>query len=285
MVSKKVNSMEILKNTGIWIALFLIITFSMLPFFWILSSSFKPTDEIFSPVPNWFTKNPTLQHYKWVFDPSGGNMGKYILNSFAVSIISALIITTIACTGGYALGRFEFPAKNVLGIFILILQMVQGPLVVVFWYRFSWQLGILDTYIALILAYIAINLPFATWLAAGFLSQLPKELEDAAMIDGAGYWKTFYRIIIPLVSPGIMAIIALCFVNAWNDYLFALILTQTEKSKTIQIALFDLLSFFAKSNWGGLMAGGVVTSIPPVILFIFLQKYIVGGMTLGGVKE
>ena len=276
---------KVLKAGLIWLLLIVIVLFCLAPFFWILSSSLKPTEEIFSAVPRWIPSKLTFEHYAWIFSKSGGNLGRFLLNSLVASSLSAVVITLVSALGGYSLGRFEFPGRQVLGVLILILQMIQGPLVIVFWYRFAWKLGILDTYIALIIAYMAINLPFAIWLSAGFFSQLPKELEDAALVDGANYWRLFWRIIFPIAVPGIVSIAVYAFVMAWNDYLFALILTQTERSKTIQIALFDLLSFFAKSNWGGLMAGGVITSLPPVLLYMYLQKYVVSGLSVGAVKE
>lgn len=263
----------------------MILLFTLFPFLWIVSSSLKPVEDIFAETPKWIPTPITFEHYLWAFDPGKGGLGVFLKNSFLIAGIASLLVTILGALGGYALGRFQFPGKNILSVFILLLQMVQGPLVVVFWYRFSWQLGILDTYWAVILAYLAINLPFGTWLAAGFLSQLPKDLEDAALIDGANHWKIFWRIIMPIAIPGIIAVALYAFVQAWNDYIFALILTQTKNSKTIQIALFDLLSFFAQSNWGGLMAGSVVASLPPVLLFIYLQKYLVSGLTLGSVKE
>lgn len=273
-----------LKALLVYAGIFILLAFTLGPFIWLISSSFKPTNEIFTLVPHWIPHHPTLNNYIWAFESNGGNMWTYLKNSLVACGLATGLIMILGTPAGYAMGRFKFPGREIVGIGILLLQMLQGPLVIIFWYKFAWQAGLLDTYYVLAIAYTAINLPFIVWLTAGFMSQLPKALEDAALIDGCNYKTTFLKIILPISLPGLVALSLYAFVQAWNDYLYALILTQTPQSQTIQIGLSDLLSFFSQTQWGGLMAGGVMATLPPVLLFMYFQKYLVKGLWSGAVK-
>lgn len=267
-----------------YIALFLIMAFALFPFFWLVFNSFKPSKEIFTARPTLRIENPTLENYRWAVGPKGANLGRYLLNSIITSGGAALVTILFSTTGGYALGRFKFPGRESIAVFLILSQMFQGPLIMVPWYKMASALGIINTRFVLVLIYGTATIPTCAWLMSGFYSTIPRDLEEAAMIDGCSHFLAFWRIILPLVLPGIVATGLYSFIVAWNDYQYALILTSSDAAKTVQVGLAELLGFFGKTSWGGIMASGVLTSLPVVILFVVIQRYLIEGLTSGAVK-
>lgn len=268
-----------------YVYLFLILVFTLFPFFWLVFNSFKPSKEIFTARPTLRIQNPTLENYQWALGPKGANLGRYMLNSILTASLAALMTIIFATTGGYALGRFVFPARDSIAIFLILSQMFQGPLIMVPWYKMASVLGIINTRLALILIYGTATVPTCAWLMSGFYSNIPRDLEEAAMIDGCSPFAAFWRVVLPLVLPGIVATGLYSFIIAWNDYQYALILTSSDFAKTVQVGLAELIGFFGKTSWGGIMASGVLTSLPVVILFVVIQRYLIEGLTSGAVKS
>jgi ABC-type glycerol-3-phosphate transport system permease component len=163
--------------------------------------------------------------------------------------------------------------------------MFQGPPVMIPFYRILTALKLLNTIPGLVLVYLSLTLPICIWLMAGFFRSLPVELEEAALVDGCGPFGAFARILLPLTVPGLAATSLYAFVVAWNDYQYALILTSSERAKTIQLSLSELLTFFGQTNWGGIMASGVLTTLPVVLIFMVIQKALVQGLTAGALKS
>ncbi len=267
-----------------YVFLALIMVFTLFPFFWLVFNSFKPSREIFTVRPTLRIQNPTLENYKWAMGPKGANLGRYLLNSIFTAGFAAIVTIIFATTGGYALGRFLFRGRESIAIFLILSQMFQGPLIMVPWYKMASALGIINTRLVLILIYGTATIPTCTWLMSGFYGNVPEDLEEAAMIDGCSYFAAFWRVVLPLVIPGIVAIGLYSFIIAWNDYQYALILTSSDFAKTVQVGLAELIGFFGKTSWGGIMASGVLTSLPVVMLFVVVQRYLVEGLTSGAVK-
>lgn len=279
MLTKKIS-----QQIFIYAALAILILFTLLPNVWLVSSSLKVDSEIFSLVPHWIPKTFTLEHYKWVFSSNGLDFGKLMYNSLFVSSITALVTCVFATTGGYALGRFQFPGAKTIGFVLLLAQMFQGPLIIIPWYQMAANWGILNTKLVLILIYGTSTIPIGVWLMMGFFRTLPKELEESAMIDGCSKWEIFVKIYLPLVRPGLVAVLLYSFILSWNDYQYALVFTSSIEAKTIQLGISELMDSMGKANWGGIMASGVATTIPIIILFAFIQRQLIEGLTAGSVK-
>lgn len=268
----------------IYISLAILMLFTLLPNLWLVSSSLKTDEEIFNIVPNWIPKVFTLDHYRWLFSETGLDLGTLMYNSIFVSAVTAIVTCVFAATGGYALGRFNFPGSKIIGFLLLLSQMFQGPLIMIPWYQMAADWGILNTKLVLILIYGTATIPIGVWLMMGFFKTLPKELEESAMIDGCNKWQIFTKIYFPLVRPGLVAVLLYSFILSWNDYQYALILTSSIDAKTVQLGIAELMDSMGKANWGGIMAAGVATTIPIIILFAFIQKQLIEGLTAGSVK-
>jgi multiple sugar transport system permease protein len=256
----------------------------LLPIYWMLKSSFQPNAEIRALPPVWVPQEPTLQPY------TNANrlipMWRYVLNSLFVSVTAAGISTIIACSAAYVLARFRFPgATFILGL-ILLTNLIPAITRVFPVYFFIQNLGLLNSYVGLIFAYVGFSLPFAVLMLRGYFeSAAPPELEEAALIDGCGYFEAFWRVILPVCLPGIAAVAIFTFLNAWNDFLWASLLLNQGEMKTIQVGIGD----FAQEGGGvqyvnAFMAACVVATIPALVVFVFVQRWLVGGLTAGSVK-
>jgi multiple sugar transport system permease protein len=267
-----------------YLCLTILLLFILLPYIWMLSSSLKESNAIFNIIPRWIPEKITFENYRWLITPLGPNFVLLTYNSFVIAIITSIITSIIASMGGYALGRFKFPGAVLIGISLLLSQMFQGPLIMVPWYRMAANLGILNTKLVLILIYGTSTIPIGVWLMMGFFKALPKELEEAALVDGATKVQTFSKVVFPLVKPGLVAIFMYSFIICWNDYQYALMLTSSQKGKTIQLGIAELIDSMGRANWGGIMASGVATTIPVIILFAIVQKHLIKGLTAGSIK-
>ncbi len=217
------------------------------------------------------------------------DFGLYLKNSFIVCIGVMLVAMVLASMGGYALARYNFPGKNMFGYSVLATQMVPGimlllPLYLMF-INFSRATGLIvkGTYGGLILTYAAYFVPFSIWILRGFFASLPKELEEAALVDGCGPIQAFFRIIVPSALPGIIATGVYVFLSAWDELMFAWVLTD-EKTYTIPVGIRLFVGNF-QNRYDLMMAAATVSTIPVMILFFLMQKHIVSGLTAGAVKE
>ena len=258
--------------------------FILFPFLWIIVCSFKTLDTLFSVKPSWIPSPATLENYVWALSPVGPNIPGFLRNTVVAATCCAIVTGILSSLAAYGLSRFDFPARELISILVISFQMFNGPLVIISWYRIGRILGLLDSPAILVLAYVALSLPVCTWLLMGFFQKVPRELEEAAMIDGCNRMRAITRVILPVTAPGVAAITLYAFILAWNDYLYAVSLTQTLRSMTIQVGLYQLASTFGQVNWGGVLAAGVITTLPAVIIFMFLQRYIITGLMAGAVK-
>jgi multiple sugar transport system permease protein len=290
VIKKMINTKYKLNTTMTaifkYLLLALVMIYILFPFAWLVVNSFKSMKEIFASTPSWVIKNFTLDHYRWMLrsDGTGGNLLLYLYNSMVITLSAMGLTMFFALSSGYAIARYKFPGLGLFLGLLFITQMFQGPLIMIPWYKMASFFRILDTKLVLVLIYGTITIPIAVFTMSGFFKSIPTELEEAAYIDGCTKLKTLMKIDLPLVKPGMVAVAVFSFILTWNDYQYALILTSSSRSKTVQIIINDLIQAIGNIDWGGLMAGAVIITIPVVVLFGFAQKFLVEGLVSGAVK-
>ncbi|MEP2531458.1 carbohydrate ABC transporter permease [Shimia sp.] len=266
-------------------ALFMTMSIICIPGLWIVLNSFRPTVEIMAKPPVW-TPSFTLEHYRAMFGGAGEGgvpVFSYFRNSIIVSVVSTLIAILIGMSGGYAFARYRFKGKAGYFVGLMLFRAVPGvalslPLFIVF-----ARVGIIDTHLGLILAYVAMNVPFTIWLTDGFFRQIPKELHEAAEIDGCNRWQAFWRVEFPVARSGVASAAIFAFLTSWNEFALASQLTRSVGSKTMPVGLLDFTAEFT-INWGGMCALAVLMIVPALILTFLVQKHLIAGLTFGGVK-
>ena len=246
-----------------------------------LNNSFKNRVEQFSAVPTFFPHQITLENYRSLFSSLG--FSNVIANSFTVSLTSTLIAVVIGSLAAYSLSRFKFRGKRILMIWILLTRIYPPVTIVIPIYSFLRNAGLMNTRTALILAYIAFNLPFAIWMLVNFFNEIPVEIEESSMVDGATLYQTFSRIVLPLVLPGLAATAIFTFIMSWNEFMYAMIFIQSPKLATVPVALSGLITEYLVL-WGPMSAGGIMSVIPILVFVVLMQDYLIKGLTLGAVK-
>ena len=259
---------------GIGIALFV----ALFPIAWTLSTSFKTIGEYYSYPPVWIPRSPTLANYKYIIYTAG--LG-YLKNSLIISSFNTLLVLAISIPAAYGIARFRIGAGN-LSFWILSQRMFPPIAVIIPLFILLKLLGLIDTHLALITVYCTFNIAFSVWLLIGFFEEFPKDIEEAAMVDGCSRVKAVTRVVLPLIAPGIVVTAILCFIFSWNEFMFALILTrEAAKTVTVQLSAFQSPT---KIMWGEMSALVIIAVVPVLILALSVQRYLVRGLTLGAVK-
>lgn len=262
-----------------FLALWLVI--SLFPLYWIVVTSFKVPGDIYSfPLAYW-PEEFSVVNYVSLFEKS--QFGRYVVNSLVVATAAGTVATLISLLSAYVLARFEFRSKTAILMAFLVTQMIPafialGPL-----YLLMVQLKLVDTHFGLILVYIAVCIPFCTIMLRGFFANIPDALEEAAMIDGCSRLGALFRVIVPVMKPGIVAAFIFNFVNCWNELFLSVTLMNKDANKTIPTALNGFISSF-NIDWGSMSAAAVLTILPTMVLFALASRYIVQGLTAGAVK-
>ena len=265
-----------------YLFLILVCLYNLVPFVWMVSTSLKTDKEAYSIPPTLWPEEPTSEAYAQVL--LWTNFPRYFLNSTIISLGTALLSTFIGSLAGYGFSRFIFRGRATLIGIILASQMLPGVLLVGPYFKMLAKFGLYNTYPGLILAFTSITLPFSTWMLKGFIDTVPEELDEAALIDGCSRLGAYLRVILPVITPGMVATMIFAFLLAWGDLLWVLVLTSGERMATVTLGLSRLVTQF-RIIWPQLMAGSVVGTLPPVILYLILQNYLVEGLTAGAVKE
>jgi len=269
-----------------FVGLFLAMTIICVPGLWIVLNSFRPTVEIMAKPPVWIPTDLNLDHYRAMFGGIGKGgvpVGTYFRNSMIISITSTLIALLVGMAGGYAFARYRFKGKAALFVGLMATRAVPGVALSLPLFILYGRVGIIDTHFGMILAYVAMNVPFTIWLIDGFFRQVPKELAEAAEIDGCTRWQAFWKVEFPVARAGIASAGIFAFLTSWNEYALASQLTRSVSSKTMPVGLLDFTSQFTL-NWGGMCALAVLMIIPALILTFLVQKHLIAGLTFGGVK-
>lgn len=256
---------------------------ALAPVYWMFTISLKTEVDQFAAPPRWFSFEPTLEHYQDAFLVR--SFGQYLVTSALVATLStacALVIGTIAA---YSLARFRFPydLDRKLSLWILSTRMFPAIVTAVPLFLMMRDLRLLNTRASLVIVYTAFNLPFVVWMMRGFFAELPRELEEAALIDGDSRLGALVRIVLPLVAPGLAATAVFCLIVSWNEFLFALVLTQTDAAMTLPVGIAGRVTQY-EIKWGVMSAAGVVAIVPILAFAMAVQKYLVRGLSLGAVK-
>lgn len=266
---------------GKYAAILFYLCFALFPLYWLLKIAITPDRLIFTEGTALWPSNATLDNFGKVIWQT--DFLRFFRNSLIVSLASAAITTVIAAGAGYAFSRFRFRGQKLIIALILLTQMFPLLMIIAPIYKIVAALGLLNSLSSLILVYSAFNVPFATFLMQSFFDGIPKDLEDAAMMDGCTRFQALRKVILPLTLPGLGATLGFIFTAAWSEVLFALMLIRSENSMTFPVGMLTFVSKFSV-DWGQMMAAGVLALIPSCLFFIFIQRYLVQGLTSGAVK-
>jgi multiple sugar transport system permease protein len=256
---------------------------ALTPVYWMITMSLKVEGDQFAYPPKWVSFTPTLQHYYEAFVTR--SFGRYLLTSAIVAVVSTACALVIGTLAAYALTRFRLPYNldRKLSLWILSTRMFPAIVTAVPLFLMMRDLRLLNTKAALIVVYTAFNLPFVVWMMRGFFAEVPRDLEEAALVDGDSRLGALVRVVLPLVSPGLAATAVFCLIVSWNEFLFALVLTQTDASMTLPVGIAGRVTQF-EIKWGVMSAAGAVAMVPILIFALAMQRYLVRGLSLGAVK-
>ncbi|HJQ23536.1 MAG TPA: carbohydrate ABC transporter permease [Blastocatellia bacterium] len=267
----------------VYLALVVAVVTALVPVYWMLTISLKSEVDQFASPPRWFSFSPTLTHYADAF--LSRSFGQYLATSATVAVLSTLAAVTLGTFAAYALARFRWPMRldRRLSLWILSTRMFPPIVSAVPLFLMMRDLRLLNTTAALVIVYTAFNLPFVVWMMRGFFQELPREMEEAAMIDGDSRLGALFRIILPLVVPGLAATAVFCLIMSWNEFLLALVLTQTDAAMTLPVGIAGRVTQY-EIKWGVMSAAGVVAMVPILTFAMAVQRYLVRGLSLGAVK-
>lgn len=268
-------------NLIIVLILCLGVVIAVAPMLYMISTAFKGAAYVQEFPPRFIPENPTLENFQVAF--TSRNFGRAFLNSTIVAISTSFLVTVLASMMAYAFARFEFAGKNIIFYSLLVMLMVPGVVLIIPQFILAKNLGLLNSLPGLTLVYSAGPLAFNTFLLRGFFENLPRELEESAVIDGANPFTIFLRVILPLATPAISTVAVFSFLGAWDEYVLALNFITDESLRTLPIAIANFRGQHA-TNWGLVFAGSLTAVLPTVLLFIFFQRYFIQGLTSGAVR-
>ena len=273
------------RNKVMWylINALLILAF-LLPFYWAFISSIKPRSEVIKYPPTLFPNKVSFENYTRLFAAGGGRFVLFIKNTFLIASLSVFSVCVISIFAGYALSRLQFPGINIFFLAILAIMLIPFQALLVPLYDLMHKMGLLDTYLGLIAVYTTLNMPFGVFMMRNGFDTIPNSLREAALIDGASETKVLFRVFLPLAWPSVATTGIYVFLQSWNDFLINLTFASSINTKTIQVGLMNFATSRFYADWGVINAGSVVSMLPILILFVFLQRYFIKGMLSGAIK-
>lgn len=270
-----------------FLAILLLLLLYLGPLYWMISTSFKRQPEIFRLPPTLVPLEFTLDNYRAILS---GTMASaipfliYLRNSLVVALGTVLLTLVLASPAAYALSRVPFRGKRRLTYFVLVSQMLPVVLILIPLYRLLQQARLLSTYPGLILPYLMLTLPFSIWMLKGYYDTIPRELDEAAKVDGCTRLQAMLQVILPNVKPGLTATAIISFIMAWDEFIIALTVMDRNDMRTLPVGMIQSFVGEFSIKWGEMMAASVVTAVPVVLLFVFLSRYLIGGLIAGAVK-
>jgi trehalose/maltose transport system permease protein len=283
--SSKYSVGQLVSRILFYIVVVIILIYTLVPFYWAIRSSLMQTNQLTATPVIYFPSNPTLSNFRDLF--GNNQFRRALINSAIVSISVTLLALVVGAFAAYALGRFRFRGRT--PVLYLILSMTMFPQIAILGSLFQMinQFPLYNRLGSLVLTYLVFTLPFTVWVLTSFFRQLPAALEEAAYVDGATPFQTFYKVLLPLAGPGLVTTGLLAFIGAWNEFLFAVSFTQTPEHRTVPPAIANFAGTTGSGfevPWGSIMAAVVVVTVPIVVLVLIFQRKILAGLTAGAVK-
>ncbi len=279
-----IDRLSLLQKLGVYAATFVFLLFLLMPFIEMLRVSLRPMSHLMTADFTWWSEDFSLQAYRdmWVTVPL---LGRYIFNSIFIALSVTVVTMVVVIPAAYAYARLEFPFKALsLGGFLAV-NMFTGAVLLIPLYRVLRSLGMLNTYWAMIVPGVAFLIPTGIWLLRSYLEKIPRELEEAAFVDGASRLYTLRRVVIPLAVPGLIVVGTAVFIGAYaQQFLFAITFNNVREIQPLPAGLFEFIGY-QDTTWNEMMAAALTGVLPVMLLFLFLQKYLVAGLTAGAVKE
>lgn len=258
-----------------------LLVWTLVPFYWMVATSLKRDKEIYGFEATLVPRQPNLDAYRRLFAQTP--FAKYLVNSTVIAVSTTLASLVLACLGAYALARLRFPGRSVIARGLIFTYLVPPALLFIPLFTVMSTLGLIDTRHGLVLAYLGFTVPFCTWLLLGYFRSVPLELEEAALVDGCSRMSALVRIILPMSLPALAVVAFFSFTQAWNEFLYANVFVNSVDVRTITtgLTLFIVEDVFF---WGPMMGAACLATIPPVLLYLIFQRWVVKGLTLGAVK-
>ena len=269
------------RSAALWIVAIAAAAVMIFPFYWMVNTSLKPTPEVFASPPTFISSHWSLDAYRTIFETR--SIGRYFVNSLIVAVGSTALSVVLASLAAYGLTRFFPRGATPFVMFLLFTKMLPETLLIIPYFRLMSDVGLLNTHAALILAYSSFALPFSVWMLIGFFRSIPREIDEAARMDGASVLQTFARVILPLARPGLVAVALFTFLIAWNSYVWALVLTTDASMFVLSVGIANMVGEY-RVQWNELMAASVIAALPVMVLYSLLERHLVSAITAGAVK-
>jgi len=276
----------ILGKIGFWAALAAFLALVLLPIYYIFLAAFVPGTKVFTRPLTYIPQSLGIDRFQTIFEQIP--IGRYLLNTFLLSTVSAVVSLIVCFLAAYAIARISFPGANLVLIILLLTSMLPGVATVIPLFKLYQRVHLMDTFQGLVILYVSAVLPFTTWVFVSFIRQVPLEIEEAARVDGAGFFRLLREIVVPLVTPAIATLFLINFIASWNEFFTPLIFARGSKSKVITVALSEAGSLGADSqffsNWSNISAVAILATLPVFVLTLMFQRQITDGITSGAVK-
>ena len=263
-----------------WVLLSPLVVAILFPYAVMVITAFKPATEVLDP--NWWPHDWHWQNFPEMWQTSG--IAPALWNSLYVSTLTTVLTTVVSIPAAYALSRFSFVGRVAFRQFLLVSQMLSPIVLVIGLFRLVAGIGLIDNLNVLTIVYVAFNIAFCVWMLQSYFSTIPRDLEEAAWIEGASRWRTLVVVFLPLATPAMVVTAVFTFINAWNEFVIALTMLRKEDNYTLPIRVFSLVSGRYTVDWQYVMAAAFLASVPVAIVFAWLQRYLVRGLALGAVK-
>ncbi|RKP51574.1 carbohydrate ABC transporter permease [Cohnella endophytica] len=273
---KKMERFDVLSNAVV----FIFAICSLFPLYWLFTSSLKNSSDVVKMPPDWWPRTITFDNYVDIFKSQPAL--RWAFNSLFVSGVSTILVIVVGAMAAYAFSKLKFKGRNLIFVIFISSLMIPKEIMIVPLFRITQEFGMVNSYNGMIWPNVATA--FGVFLLKGFFDATPNALREASRIDGAGEWRTFLQIMLPIVKPGIGALFILNFVQVWNDYLWQLVIGQEKSMKTLMVGTATLMQDL-NPNFAYKMAGATVAAIPMLLIFLLFQRYFTQGMTAGAVKE
>jgi multiple sugar transport system permease protein len=273
---------ERLIKAGLYLANAVVTLLFLFPIFWVLSTSLKSVPQLFATPPIWFPLDPRFENYAYVF--TNTSIVRYLFNSALIVLLTVIFTLLISVPAAYGFSRYTFRYKKPALMMVLIFQMISPVVISIPLYRMFVDLGLLNNYAGLVVAYSAVVLPFTTWFLKGYFDTIPYEMDEAAIVDGASRWQAFWRILLPVCTPGIATAAILVAILSWSQFVIPFILLDDATLYPVSIGLVNFQSNADAITLHYLSAASIVAIAPVIGVFVLLQRYIVNALTRGAVK-